>query len=137
MKTILSAAVGLLVSVCLIQAASHPPSKGVEAAHPLANRAKRAAALAGLEKKLKESGVFASLPRGVSIYFDADEEPEDGWYMVTVRQINGPGSGGDPNVSPALAHFYVRESDGVIEWYDVVEDERRPFADFVKDRNAP
>lgn len=97
----------------------------------------RDAALSGLRLKLFQDGVFHSLPKGISLYLDAAEEPEDGWFMVTVRQMNGEGSGGDPNVSPALVHFYVKASDGTIEWYDVVEDKRRSWADFLKDRAQP
>ncbi len=95
-------------------------------------------ALVSLEKKLQGAGIFANLPKGITLVLDSDEEPdESGWLFATLRQINGPGSGGDPNVSPALAHFYVRASDGEVQWYDVVEDKRRPFSDFVKDRAAP
>jgi hypothetical protein len=97
----------------------------------------RDAALAGLRLKLFQEGGFHSLPKGISLYLDAAEEPEDGWFMVTLRQMNGEGSGGDPNVSPALVHFYVKASDGTIEWYDVVEDKRRSWAEFLKDRAEP
>ncbi len=102
---------------------------------PFNDLSRREAAFAGLRLKLYTDGVFHSLPKGISLYLDASEEAEEGgWIMVTVRQLNGEGSGGDPNVSPALAHFYVRETDGAIEWYDVVEDQRRPWEDFLRDR---
>ncbi len=102
---------------------------------PFSDLSRREAAFAGLRLKLYTDGVFHSVPKGVSLILDAGEEAEeDGWFMVTVRQLNGEGSGGDPNVSPALVHFYVRDTDGMIEWYDVVEDKRRPWADFLRDR---
>ncbi len=100
---------------------------------PFHDLSRREAVFAGLRLKLYTDGVFHSLPKGISLYLDASEEAEDGWIMVTLRQLNGEGSGGDPGVSPALAHFYVRESDGKIEWYDVVDDQRRPWEDFLKD----
>jgi len=101
---------------------------------PFNDLSRREAAFAGLRLKLYSDGVFHSLPKGISLYLDASEEAEDGWFMVTLRQLNGEGSGGDPNVSPALAHFYVREADGAIEWYDVVNDERRSWEDFLRYR---
>lgn len=105
---------------------------------PFHDQTPREAVLASLRLKLATDRVFPALPKGISLYLDADgESDEEGWLMVTVRQRNGAGSGGDPNVSPALVHFYVRENDGRIDWYDVVEDRRRPYADFLKDREAP
>ncbi|HQZ27404.1 MAG: hypothetical protein KA250_13155 [Verrucomicrobiales bacterium] len=102
---------------------------------PFDDLSHREAALAGLRRELFVEAIFAPLPKGITLYLDADKEPgDDGWIMVTVRQRNGEGSGGDPNVSPALAHFYVREFDGAIEWYDVVNDQRRSWAEFLKDR---
>lgn len=95
------------------------------------------AALSGLRQRLYIDGVFHSLPKGITLYLDVSEEAEeDGWLMVTVRQQSAEGSGGDPNVSPALVHFYVRESDGAIQWYDVVNDQRRSWAEFLKDREG-
>ena len=108
-----------------------------EVTWPFHDLSQRETALAGLRQKLFNDGIFLSLPKGISLYLDADEEPgEDGWIMVTVRQRNGAGSGGDPDVSPALVHFYVREFDGAIEWYDVVNDQRRSWDEFLKDQEA-
>ncbi|MBP6785238.1 MAG: hypothetical protein KA152_15685 [Verrucomicrobiales bacterium] len=108
-----------------------------EVTWPFHDLSQRETALAGLRQKLFNDGIFLSLPKGISLYLDADEAPgEDGWIMVTVRQRNGEGSGGDPDVSPALVHFYVREYDGAIEWYDVVDDRRRSWDEFLKDREA-
>jgi hypothetical protein len=92
----------------------------------------REAGLRGLRAKLIEDGIIENAPKGVSYSFDASQEPEDGWIMVTVREVKGSASGGDPNVASAIGHFYIRESDGMIEWYDVVEDERKPYAAFVE-----
>ncbi len=105
---------------------------------PFHDQTRHDAVLAGLRQKLYNDGIFHSLPKGISLFLDADEEPdEEGWIMVTVRQLNGEGSGGDPDVSPALVHFYVRESDGTIQWYDVVEDQRRSWEAFLKAQKAP
>lgn len=125
----------LYITLCLLIAFTlvlH--SQETDKTWPFNDLSRREAAFAGLRLKLYTDGVFQSLPKGVSLYLDASEEAEDGWFMVTLRQINGEGSGGDPGVSPALAHFYVREADGAIEWYDVVEDRRRPWEDFLRDR---
>ena len=110
-------------------------ASGEEVTWPFHDLSQRETSLAGLRQKLFNDDVFISLPKGITLYLDADEEPgEDGWIMVTVRQRNGEGSGGDPDVSPALVHFYVREYDGAIEWYDVVNDKRRSWEEFLKDR---
>ena len=112
-------------------------ASGEEVTWPFHDLSHRENSLAGLRQKLFNDGIFLSLPKGITLYLDADEEPgEDGWIMVTVRQRNGAGSGGDPSVSPALVHFYVREYDGAIEWYDVVNDTRRSWDEFLKDREA-
>lgn len=121
----------LVLLACLLPA----PSRAEEKRWPFNDMPQVEAALSGLRMKLFSQAGFSSLPKGISLFLDYDgEEVEDGWLHVTLRQHNGEGSGGDPNVSPALAHFYVRVSDGEIEWYDVVEDKRRPWADFLRDR---
>lgn len=132
MKTLLLSALGLLLAFAVsIRAEEGKPTK----TWPFHDLPRREAWMADLRLRLFHDGVFHSLPKGITLFLDADEEPdEDGWLMVTVRQRNGEGSGGDPNVAPALVHFHIRDSDGKIEWYDVVNDERRPYADFLKDR---
>lgn len=92
----------------------------------------REAGLRELRSKLIADGIIENAPKGVSYSFDASQEPEDGWILVTVREVKGSASGGDPNVASAIGHFYIRESDGMIEWYDVVDDERKPYAAFVE-----
>ena len=105
---------------------------------PFRDATRTESALGALRLAFSNEAGFPKLPSGISLYLDADEAPdESGWIMVTIRQHNGEGSGGDPNVSPALFHFYVRESDGTIEWYDVVEDQRRPWSEFLKSLKAP
>lgn len=92
----------------------------------------RESGLGGLRSKLIQDGIIQDAANGASCSFDASQEPEDGWIMVTVREVKGSASGGDPNVASAISHFYIRESDGMIEWYDVVDDERKPYAAFVE-----
>ncbi len=61
-----------------------------EVTWPFHDLSQRETALAGLRQKLFNDGIFLSLPKGISLYLDADEAPgEDGWIMVTVRQRNG------------------------------------------------
>lgn len=95
------------------------------------------AVLGVLRWRLYSEGGFADLPKGVTLAFDVDADPEaKGWYQVVLREFHSEDSGFDPNVAPALAHFYLRESDGKIEWYDLVEGSRRPFEDFLKDQKS-
>lgn len=112
----------LSISLALLIGAVEPAHAGPQ----------REAGLRGLRAKLIEDGIIENAPKGVSYTFDASQEPEDGWILVTVREVHGNSSGGDPNVASAIGHFYIRESDGMIEWYDVVEDERKPYAAFVE-----
>lgn len=104
---------------------------------PFHDQSLRDAAFSGLRLKLHQDGVFSALPKGITLFLDGDEELEDGWFMVTLRERHAEGSGADPDVSPAIAHFYVRASDGMIEWYDVVEDKRRPWAAFLESMRQP
>jgi hypothetical protein len=92
----------------------------------------RETSLRKLRTMLLEDGIIENASKGVSYSFDASQDPEDGWILVTVREVKGSSSGGDPNVASAIGHFYIRETDGMIEWYDVVEDARKPYAAFVE-----
>lgn len=112
----------LSLSLALVVAPFEPAN-----ANPL-----RESVLRGLRAKLIQDGIIQDAATGASYSFDASQEPEDGWIMVTVREVKGSASGGDPNVASAIGHFYIRESDGMIEWYDVVDDERKPYAAFVE-----
>jgi len=126
-----------LVLTFLFLACLSAPGFSQEKKWPFNDQTLRDAAFAALRLKLFQDGAFPPMPKGISLFLDGDEEPQDGWFMVTVRELHGEDSGADPNVAPALAHFYVRASDGRIEWYDVVEDQRRPWADFLRDRAQP
>ncbi len=128
-----------LLAAAMLMPLFHCGSMAQEKTWPFNDQTRYDAALAGLRSRLFQDGIFHSLPKGISLFLDADEEAdEEGWIMVTVRQRNDEGSGGDPDVAPALVHFYVRESDGTIQWYDVVEDQRRSWEAFLKEqRKAP
>lgn len=104
---------------------------------PFKDGSRLEAALGALRLRLHGEGGFANLPKGVTLALEVDADPEaKGWYQVVLREFHSEDSGFDPNVAPAIAHFYVRESDGKIEWYDLVEDVRRPFEDFLKDQKS-
>lgn len=104
---------------------------------PFKDGSRMEAALGALRLRLHVEGGFANLPKGVTLALEVDADPEaKGWYQVVVREFHSEDSGFDPNVAPAIAHFYLRESDGKIEWYDLVEDQRRPLEDFLKERKG-
>lgn len=104
---------------------------------PFKDESRLEAALGVLRLRLFSEGGFADLPKGVTLALEVDADPEaKGWYQVVLREFHSEDSGFDPNVAPAIAHFYLRESDGKIEWYDLVEGNRRPFEDFLKDQKS-
>jgi hypothetical protein len=104
---------------------------------PFQSETRLEAVLAVLRWKLYSEAGFSDLPRGVTLGLDVAEVPEEGWYQVTLREFHSKDSGFDPNVAPAIEHFYVRESDGSIEWLDLVENERQPWSAFLQSRRAP
>lgn len=130
------------LAVCLVVLPFLLPALPLLAAEPgkwpFKSETQLEAVLTVLKWKLYSEAGFSSLPKGVTLGLDVGDEPEpDGWYQVTLREFHSEDSGFDPNVAPALAHFYVREGDGAIQWYDLVEDKRRPWEAFLKDRSEP
>lgn len=129
---------GLLFSLAMLGWATTQSSYAMNAAgdvesiHRLSTPTIQDALARRLAKAVRESGVLSSLPKGVTINFEITGEKEGTWYPFAMREVHGPSSGADSDVSPALAHFYVHESTGEIQWYDPVNDQRRSFADFVK-----
>lgn len=129
----------LVLIAVLLSLMPAPPARSQEkGSWPFTDASRLDAALAVLRWRLHTEGGFAQLPKGVTLALDVDADPEaKGWYQVVLREFHSADSGFDPNVAPALAHFYVRESDGTVEWYDLVNDERRPLEAFFDDRKAP
>ncbi len=88
-----------------------------------------------LRHRLFSDKVFTALPKGVRLFLDPSAEAEDGWLFVSLRENHEPGSGYDPDVSPAIEHFRIRVSDGKIEWMDVVKGPGfEPYSKFLESR---
>lgn len=62
------------------------------------------------------------------------EEESSKSFTVAIRENHNPHCGGDPDVAPVIDRFRISRTKKTIEWYDVIDDDYRPYAEAVERR---
>jgi hypothetical protein len=133
MKTMLSGVLALVLFATSPSVQAEP--------WPWKDEPSQEAFLSVLRLKLWQDGVWKDArlgkkEKGIWLFLEVEDEDAK-WLKVVVRGHHMKGSGADPNVSPAIARFNIRKADGVVFWYDVVEDAVKSYDDFLESIRNP
>ena len=85
-----------------------------------------------LRERLVETHMY---PRMECLTFGV-EENDSTTVSITLREVHNETCGGDPGVEPIIDRYRVIRSSKQIEWYDVIQDEYRPFSEAVRSRQG-
>lgn len=114
----------MFISICLLALFPYPGQ--------CEEASKDSAAVDVLWRRLREKPPYSD----TKCIFLMEEEHTARQVIVAVREKHDETCGGDPEVAPLLDRFRVSPKTGVVEWYDALEDDYRPYSEFLKSRQA-